>query len=262
MSRVRACESGFRGCRCRFTLHDHAARVLLLGSPIKHLALITQRVTPLHQVINLLPTLQDGFDGLVQDDLGLVEFFLDLHDSVRLGGVLVLGQVLLEGRFEFTLLCRGEAARGRQRGSTGRAAGPGGRELRDESGLLVQDLGDQRESWSVRVFQVGDHHACQACFTGCRGGPEDVCFVRVFFDRGGGVGGGSFGYGLGKEPHKLSHTPSLIKAKAAQVVDLAEDGRGGGRGRVDGEEGDGVDLHGGDGGCRVGFLCVYVYVWV
>lgn len=61
---------------------------------------------------------------------------------------------------------------------------------------------------------------------------------------------------LGKEPHKLSHTPSLIKAKAAQVVDLAEDGRGGGRGRVDGEEGDGVDLHGGDSVVRVGFLCV------
>ena len=61
---------------------------------------------------------------------------------------------------------------------------------------------------------------------------------------------------LGKEPHKLSHAAPLIKAKAAEVVDLAEDGRGGGRGRVDGEEGDGVDLHGGDSVCGVDVLCV------
>jgi hypothetical protein len=54
----------------------------------------------------------------------------------------------------------------------------------------------------------------------------------------------------------------LIKAKAAEVVDLAEDGRGGGRGRVDGEEGDGVDLHGGDSVCGVDVLCVCVGVCV
>lgn len=90
-----------------------------------------------------------------------------------------------------------------------------------------------------------------------------MCFVRVFFDRGGGVGGGPFGDGLGEKPHKLSHAPSLIKAKAAEVVDLAEDGRGGGRGRVDGEEGDGVDLHGGgDSVCGVDVLCVCVRVYV
>jgi hypothetical protein len=68
---------------------------------------------------------------------------------------------------------------------------------------------------------------------------------------------------LGEKPHKLSHAPSLIKAKAAEVVDLAEDGRGGGRGRVDGEEGDGVDLHGGgDSVCGVDVLCVCVRVYV
>jgi hypothetical protein len=65
---------------------------------------------------------------------------------------------------------------------------------------------------------------------------------------------------LGEEPHKLSHAAPLIKAKAAEVVDLAEDGRGGGRGRVDGEEGDGVDLHGGVCVVRVGCLCVCVGV--
>jgi hypothetical protein len=196
----------------------------LLGSPIKHLALITQRVTPLDQVVNLLPPFQDRLDRLVQDDLGLVEFFLDLHDRVRLGGVLVLGKVLLEGRFELALLSRGEAARGRHRRvtSTGDGGGPRGRELGDESGLFVQDLGDQRESGSVRVFQVGDHHACQARLSGCRGGPEDVRFVRVFFDRRGGVGGGPFGYGLRGVMKGGKERDGLV-GRALFNVDIKED---------------------------------------
>ena len=51
-----------------------------------------------------------------------------------------------------------------------------------EPGLFVQDLGDQGESRSVRVFEVGDHDASETGFSGDGGGTEDVRFVAVFFD--------------------------------------------------------------------------------
>lgn len=66
------------------------------GLTVKHLALRAEAVTLGDQIINLLTALQDALNGLVQDDLGLVELLLDLEDGVGLLGVLVLCEVLLE----------------------------------------------------------------------------------------------------------------------------------------------------------------------
>lgn len=101
-------------------LHDNAAGVLLLSLEkgkggqlsgsycrigwdetylgVEHLALSTQAVTLRDQAVNLLASLQDALDGLVEDNLGLVQLLLDLHDAVGGVGVLVLDNVLLELR--------------------------------------------------------------------------------------------------------------------------------------------------------------------
>lgn len=63
---------------------------------VEHLALVAQAIALGHQVVNLLSTLQHALDGLVEDNLGLVELLLDLEDAVGLRGVLVLGDVFLE----------------------------------------------------------------------------------------------------------------------------------------------------------------------
>lgn len=58
---------------------------------IKHLALVAQAVTLGDEVVDFLAALEDGLDGLVQGDLGLVELALNLQDAVGLVRVLVLG---------------------------------------------------------------------------------------------------------------------------------------------------------------------------
>lgn len=63
-------------------LHDRAAAVLLLGRLVEHLALRTQSVGLCDKSIYLLATLQYGFDGLVQNNLGLVKLLLDLWFTV------------------------------------------------------------------------------------------------------------------------------------------------------------------------------------
>ena len=62
-------------------LHHHTARILLLGLGIKHLALRAQPIGFRDKTVDLLAALQYGFDGFVQDDFGLVEFFLDLAQT-------------------------------------------------------------------------------------------------------------------------------------------------------------------------------------
>jgi hypothetical protein len=57
---------------------------------------------------------------------------------------------------------------------------------------------------------------------------------------------------LCKEAHKLADAPPLIKAKAAQVIDLCEYGGRCRCGCVQNEEGERVDLHGGGWVGRVG----------
>lgn len=70
------------------SLHDSTTRVLLLGARIECLALCAQIGALSYQVIDLLSPLQHALDGLVQHDLGLVQFLLDLHDAVRLARIL------------------------------------------------------------------------------------------------------------------------------------------------------------------------------
>lgn len=41
-------------------------------------------------------SLQDALDGLVKDNLGLIEFFLNLHDAVCRLRILVFGDVLFQ----------------------------------------------------------------------------------------------------------------------------------------------------------------------
>lgn len=78
-----------------------------LSRTVEHLALGAETVTLCYQVVNLLATLQYTLDGLVQNNLGLVELLLDLHDAVGLLGILVLGQVVLELRHDELWLTRG-----------------------------------------------------------------------------------------------------------------------------------------------------------
>lgn len=78
-----------------------------LSRTVEHLALGAETVTLCHQVVNLLASLQYTLDGLVQNNLGLVELLLDLHDAIGLLGILVLGQVVLELGHDELWLTRG-----------------------------------------------------------------------------------------------------------------------------------------------------------
>ena len=63
-------------------LHDGAAAVLLLRLSIEHLALRAQAVGFGDEGVDFLASLQDGFNGFVEDDLRFVEFFLDLGGAL------------------------------------------------------------------------------------------------------------------------------------------------------------------------------------
>lgn len=93
---------------------------------VEHLALVAEAVALGDEVVDLLAALQHALDGLVQDDLGLVELPLDLHDAVGLVRVLVLGEVFLELGHRDAVLAR---------------RGPRGPRVRGQE--LVHDLGQQ-----------------------------------------------------------------------------------------------------------------------
>ena len=126
-------------------LHDAAARVLLLGLCVEHLAGGAQIVALGHQLVHLLPTLEHALHGLVQDLLGGVELVLDLEDLVRLLRVLVLCDVVLE-------LGVGQRIRG---GAVDGGLGVLGGELVAE---LLEDTGNDE----VGVLLVGDDDAAQS----------------------------------------------------------------------------------------------------
>lgn len=127
--------------------HYHTARILLLRLRVEHLTLSTQPVALRDQIVNLLASLQHTLDGLVQDDLGLVELLLDLDDAVGLRRVLVLSDVVLEF---------GEGERGVALAEGGVC---GARVLGDE---FVDDLGEHAVGYHGRVFVVGDDDAAHA----------------------------------------------------------------------------------------------------
>lgn len=139
--------------------HAHSPRTHL---GVEHLALRTEPLTLLDQVVNLLPPLQDALNRVVQHDLGLVELLLNLHSAVGILGVLVSLYVVLELRKRHlgALFC--EAVVG------------GARVLGDK---LVDDLSEDTVCGEPRIFLVGDdepaygvgvgidveHASCSAC---------------------------------------------------------------------------------------------------
>lgn len=71
---------------------------MLLRLGVEHLALSTEAIALCDEVVDLLTALKHALDSLVQDDLGLVQLLLDLHDAVGGVRVLVLDNVLFERR--------------------------------------------------------------------------------------------------------------------------------------------------------------------
>lgn len=63
---------------------------------IKHLALRTQPIALRYQIINLLSSLQHTLNSLVQHDLGLIKFLLNLHDAVCLLRVLIFHNIVFQ----------------------------------------------------------------------------------------------------------------------------------------------------------------------
>lgn len=137
---------------------------------VKHLALVAQPITLGHKVVNLLPALQDAFDGLVQDNLGLVELLLDLEDAVGLLRVLVLLEVLLQ-------LGHGDG---------GRSRGPGRPRVLGEE--LVDDLAEELVGYEGRILLVGDDDTADA-LAAAVGVECVVCNVCESYVGTGGVGG-------------------------------------------------------------------------
>lgn len=84
-----------------FRCHHHhhqvsvelAALVGLASRLVEHLRLGAQLVRLRHQVVELLAALQYLVDGIMQDDLGLVQILLNLGHRIRLLWILVLGEV-------------------------------------------------------------------------------------------------------------------------------------------------------------------------
>ena len=210
-------------------LHDNAARVLFLGLErrkqvsktesrdsgwlctkakkaylgIEHLALSTEAITLCNKIVNLLTTLQDTLDGLVQDNLCLVQLLLDLHDAVGGVRVLVLDNVLFESRE-------------RQLG-----VGVGKGRARVARQELVEDLGQQLVGDEGGVFLVGDDDGGDtlAAAVGVEG-------VGLLFDVLSLARLGAFGDRLCEERHELADTGAGEAGVAAQVAFGAQlDGR-------------------------------------
>ena len=68
--------------------HHLAAGVGLAGLLVEHLAGHGEVTGFVDQAVQLLPPLQHALNGLVQDDLGLVQIPLDLGQLVCLGRIL------------------------------------------------------------------------------------------------------------------------------------------------------------------------------
>ena len=82
---------------CRhFLTPTSATRVRLSGSLDESLGLKRELVTLLRQVVQLLAPVEDGRDGVVEDDFGLVHLALHLRHGVDGRGVLVLLEVDVE----------------------------------------------------------------------------------------------------------------------------------------------------------------------
>lgn len=123
------------------------------------------------------------YKGTHQNDLGLVELFLYLHDGIRLLGVLVLCEIVCEGALELALLCGGQATGSGLGGVAAERVGGGGAEgggcglvgeAGEEGGVLVEDLGEEGECGAEGVLEVGDHDGCGGLEAGGVGTRRDA----------------------------------------------------------------------------------------
>lgn len=118
----------------------------------------------------------------MQHNFRLVQLLLNLHDTIRLLGVLILGQIIFQ---------RGEVELGRVGGGEG-AAGVAGEEFVDDFGEdLVGDEGG--------VVVVGDDDGGDAF-----GAAVGVEGVGLFFDVLALAGACAFGDGFGEEGHEFA----------------------------------------------------------
>jgi len=96
----------------------------------------------------------------VENNLGLVEFLLDLEDAVGLLGILVLGEVLLQFGH----------------GESGCAGCPTGAGVLGEE--LVDDLAEKLVSHEGRILVIGDNDAADTLGTAV-GVESVVCRMRM-----------------------------------------------------------------------------------
>ncbi|KAM3084190.1 hypothetical protein ACMFMF_001547 [Clarireedia jacksonii] len=108
---------------------------------IKHLALRAQTITLGYQLINFLPSLQNTLDSLMQHDLGLIQLLLNLHDTVRLLGVLIFCNIIIEW-WEGDSWVRGSPFR-----------------LRVGADELIDNLRKKLMCDKGWVFMIGDYYA-------------------------------------------------------------------------------------------------------
>jgi hypothetical protein len=113
---------------------------------VEHFARRTKLITLLNQVVDLLSSLQNAFDGLVQDNLGLVQLLLDLHNTVCLLWVLVLDNVVLQLGV----------------GHVGRIGRVGESRFWVFGEELIADFGEELMGYKGGVFVVGDDEAADA----------------------------------------------------------------------------------------------------
>ncbi len=111
---------------------------------VEHLALRAETITLLHERVDLLASLENAFDRLVQHDFSLIQLLLNLHDAVRLLWILILDDVLFELR----------------EGDIGIRRGEGTPWILGQK--LIQDFGEQLMSGQGGVVLVGDDDARHA----------------------------------------------------------------------------------------------------
>lgn len=116
--------------------------------------------------VDALSALQHAFDGLVHDNLSLVELLLDAHDRICLFGVLVLGQVSCEG-----LKCDSTSGPGLV-GGTGVGSRRGPDVAGHLGGVFVENLVQQAEGDSGRVSGKQDMFVLARCKRGDSNGSD------------------------------------------------------------------------------------------
>lgn len=193
-----------------------------------------------------------------QNDLGLVELLLHLHDRICLSRILILLQI----RRRFWEINRGRVSE---------------RRLRNFRREIIEQFSQKRKSRSDGVFVVADEHRCigrvvsvfqadvaprpgQYKLTNQLFGTSPIvhmCGISVLLYTLALSLRGSFGDCFGEKGHEFRHRSSLIERKRGQIRSGGKSCAGLGRRREDYRER--VNLHGGRRG-RMRMVVVSEYV--